>query len=276
MINRISVKTVDQLLKQARFRESYKVLPHGKTFKDLSTAIVIPVPGNVRENKFLNCLKCKHKNEYERMTVNGLNPIVVESWKRMVKPMNVPIVEMLVAGYEVGDAYNNAIKSILDSPGLKGFKYLLTMEYDNIVPFIPNSGGPLMMLYECIEKGFDVAAGLYWTKGDPSMPLIFGNPKDKRKSQKGYFKVRTDWKTGDIVECNGAGMGFTLFKMDLFRDSRITEPWFKTVSENTENSAQAFTQDLYFFQKIRAFGYRVCVDTRVRLGHIDFKTGRVY
>lgn len=270
----ISVKTVDQLLKQAEFRNSFKVLPKGKTFRDLSTVIVIPTPGNVEEKGFLNCSKCKHKNEYVRTNVNGLNPVVVDSWKRMVKPMNVPVVEMMVNGHEVGEAYNIAVETILSSPGLKNFKYLLTIEHDNIVPFIPNSQGPLMMLYEDIQNGYDVAGGLYWTKGNPSMPLIYGDPKGKK--QKERFGVRFDWKEGDIVECNGMGMGFTLYKMDIFKDKRLKKPWFKTVNEVSENGVGMGTQDLYFFGKIRDLGYKVCVDTRVRVGHMDLKSGTIY
>lgn len=275
-----SIKTIDQLLKQAHFRDSFKVLPKGDTFKDLSTVIVIPTPGSVTEKRHFNCKKCNAVNEYEYTSVNGLNPVVVESWKRLVKPMNVPIIEMMVNGYEVGDAYNKAVETILSAPGLKDFKYMLTIEHDNIIPFIPGTQGPLMMLYEDIEKGFDVAGGLYWTKGNPSMPLIYGDPKEVRKKTKnpaaGMFKVRHDWKPGQVVECNGMGMGFTLFKMDLFRDKRLKKPWFKTVNEHKDQGPALYTQDLYFFEKIRKLKYRVCVDTRVRLGHMDLKTGIIY
>jgi hypothetical protein len=157
---------------------------------------------------------------------------------------------------------------------------MLTIEHDNIIPFIPNTQGPLMMLYEDIEQGFDVAGGLYWTKGNPSMPLIYGEPKEIRKKGKqpmaGMFKVRHDWKPGQVVECNGMGMGFTLFKMELFKDKRIKKPWFKTVNEHSEQGPKLYTQDLYFFEKIRTLGYRVCVDTRVALGHMDLHTGVIY
>src|SRR3990167_5873788 len=291
----VNIQTVDQLLEQAQFRDSFKVLPKGDTFKDLSTIIIIPTPGAVSEKRKLNCKKCKTINEYEHTSVMGLNPVIVESWKRLVKPMNVPVLEMMVNGYEVGDAYNKAIEMILANPTLNTFKYILTMEHDNIVPFIPNTQGPLMMLYEDIEKGFDVAGGLYWTKGNPSMPLIYGDPKEKRdKNPAGYFKVifasnkpkSKDWKEGqivmgewhdgDIVECNGSGMGFTLFKLELFKDKRFKKPWFKTCNDHTDRGPRLYTQDLYGFEQIRKLGYRVCVDTRVKLGHLDTKTGIIY
>lgn len=277
MKNGVNIHTVDQLLEQAHFRDSFKVLPKGDTFKDLSTIIVIPTPGNKLEKRKLNCKKCKTVNEYEHTSVNGLNPVIVESWKRLVKPMNVPILEMMVNGYEVGDAYTKAIEMILANPALNKFKFILTIEHDNIIPFIPNTQGPLMMLYEDIERGFDVAGGLYWTKGSPSMPLIYGDPKEKNnKNPAGYFKVRMDWKDGDIVECNGMGMGFTLFKLDIFKNKKIKKPWFKTLNDHGNLGPRLYTQDLYFFEKFRKEGYRCCVDTRVKLGHMDFATGTIY
>lgn len=275
-MNKVNIQTVDQLLEQAQFRDSFKVLPKGDTFKDLSTIIIIPTPGAITEKRHLNCKKCKTVNEYEYTSINGLNPVVVESWKRLVKPMNVPILEMMVNGYEVGDAYNKAIEMILANPALNNFKYILTLEHDNIIPFIPNTQGPLMMLYECIEKGFDVAGGLYWTKGNPSMPLIYGDPKEKRKDSAGMFKVIHNFKDGDIVECNGMGMGFTLFKLELFKDKRIKKPWFKTYNDHAKNGPRLYTQDLSFFEKFKKLGYKCCVDTRVKLGHMDLRSGIIY
>jgi hypothetical protein len=184
--------------------------------------------------------------------------------------------EMVVPNREVGDAYNVAIETILATPALRDFKYILTLESDNIIPFIPNSQGPLMMLYETMEKGYDAVGGLYWTKGTPSAPLIYGDPKAKKTDSEGYFKVRHDWKIGSIVECNGMGMGFTLFKLDIFKDTRLRKPWFVTKQEHGEKGPVVFTQDLWFFQDMRQYGYRCAVDTRCRLGHLDLRTGILY
>lgn len=272
----IKPKTIDDLLKEAQFRNSFKLLPKGDTYKDLSTIIIIPVPGDKTEKSKLNCPHCKHLIEYEKTTVTGLNPIIVESWKRLVKPMNVPVIEMMVTGREVGDAYTEAINNILATPKLSKFKYILTIEHDNIIPFIPNTDGPLMMLYEDIERGYDVAGGLYWTKGDGSKPLIYGDPKANIDDQEGYFKVIYNFNDGEVIECNGLGMGFTLFKLDIFKDKRVKKPFFKTVGRHKGQSIESFTQDLYFFRNIRKLGYRVCVDTRVKLGHMDLSTGIIY
>ena len=49
-----------------------------------------------------DCPKCKHKFETTKAIVHGLSPIFVEAYKRLIKPMNVPVLEMMINGYEVG------------------------------------------------------------------------------------------------------------------------------------------------------------------------------
>lgn len=300
-MTKIPIKIVDRLLKQARFRESFNVIPKGNTFKDLSTIIILPTRGVTEEKKDLICKKCKTKNEYTSTVLHGMSPIFVEAWKRLIKPMNVNVLEMVIQGMEVGAAYNAGIENALNiknpSTGVT-FKYILTVEDDNIIPFMPNTQGPLMMLYEDIEKfDLDVVGGLYWTKGNPSMPLLYGDPNEKRDAPAGMFKVRfpakvqkkgrsgklnsdgSDWTDGEVVLCNGSGMGFTLYKLDIFKDSRIEKPWFKTVNDHGTNEKpgiRMYTQDLFCFEKLRELGYKVAIDTRVKLGHLDIKSGIIY
>lgn len=277
-ITAIPAQTVNQLLDDAKWKRAQEELPSGDTYRDLSTIIIIPTRGTRTEKENLNCTKCGEKNEYVSTTVSGLHHIFVEAFKRLIRPMNVPVIELVIPGMEVGAAYENAIRGILANEQLSKFKYILTIEDDNIIPFIPGTQGPLMLLFDAIEKGYDVAGGLYWTKGEPSMPLIYGDPKEESKDPAGMFKVRFDWKNVEPgpIECNGMGMGFTLFKTEIFKDKRLEGPFFKTVAEHVDGGTKMYTQDLYFFEKIRKLGYKVCVDTRVRIGHLDVKTGIIY
>lgn len=296
---KVKPKLVTDALAHARFRESFNQLPKGRTFQDLSTILVLPTPGVSEEKKSLNCSKCGHANEYIATTSSGLHPMFVEAWKnKLIRPMNVPFLEMIITGMEVGAAYTQAVEAILSNPSLAKFKYILTLEHDNIIPLMPGTQGPLMMLYETMAKGFDVVGGLYWTKGIPSLPLIYGDPTNPDpKRPEGMFHVRyaspkqnpkrvgkvnssgSDWHDGEIVECNGLGMGFTLFKTDIFRDARLEKPWFKTLGDHgnpEQPGVRQYTQDLYFFEKARKLGYRCAVDTRVKLGHLNFQTGEIF
>jgi len=205
----------------------------GKTYKDLSTIIIIPTRGMIPAK-------------------------VVAAWWSLIMPMNQKCTRVFAYGMEVGDAYNNMIEEILKNPNLSQWKYVLTLEEDNLPP--PDG---LIKLYEHMDE-FDVVGGLYWTKGENGQPMIYGDINDPELN----FRPQPPIK--EIQECNGLGMGFTLFKLDIFKDPRIERPWFKTCQEyDPQKGAKIYTQDLYFFEKIRKLGYRVACDTRVKVGHYD-------
>lgn len=188
---------------------------------------------------------------------------VVQSWMKMMKPMNQMVAGPIFAeSMKVDDAYNTLIEYILSNPFLSKFKYILTIEEDNLPP-----ADGLLKLYESIDK-YDVVGGLYWSKSDNGFPMIFGDP-----SEPGDFKPQLP-KLDTVQEANGLGMGFNLFKLDMFR--KIKGPWFKTVQEETLEGESQFTQDLYFYKIAAKEGFKFACDTRIRVGHLDSKKDIVY
>lgn len=218
---------------------SVERIKRGKGYRDLSTVCIIPTRGKVDAR-------------------------VVESWWALMPPMNQPFLRMMIKGMEVADAYNTAIETILAHPVLKGWKYILTLEEDNMPP--PDG---LLKLYESIDD-YACVGGLYWTKGDGGQPMIYGKP--------GQVPMMCPQvpELDRVVECNGLGMGFSLFDLGLFRDEKIPKPWFKTLQEFGEQGARAATQDLYFFENARKAGHKVACDTRVRVGHYDDREDTVW
>jgi hypothetical protein len=71
------------------------------------------------------------------------------------------------------------------------------------------------------------------------------------------------------VECYGTGMGFNLWRTDMFRDPKLRRPWFRTLASAEEGIG---TQDLYFWGDARKYGYRAAVDCSVLVGHFDHAT----
>ena len=69
---------------------------------------------------------------------------------------------------------------------------------------------------------------------------------------------------GGLVEACGTGMGFNVFRLDMFKDERLRRPWFKTQTENGVS-----TQDLYFWSDARKYGYRCAIACDVKVGHYD-------
>jgi hypothetical protein len=220
--------------------ESSNRLLKGNTYKDLSTIWFVPTRGILR-------------------------PRVVQSWMSMMRPMNQMVLgPLFIENEEVGTAYQKAFETVLDNPELSKWKYILTMEEDNLPP---QDG--LLKLYASIEKGFDCVAGLYWTKGEAGQPMIYGNPAEMPRN---FIPQVPQLNT--LQPCNGLGMGFNLWRIKSLKTKLkdMPKPWFKTVQEN----GKQFTQDLYFYNEAARHGFRVACDTTVKVGHYDHNTGIIW
>lgn len=190
---------------------------------------------------------------------------VALSWLNLFGAPNGRLYKMATIGMEVGEAYTSAIEQILSNPILSTCKYLLTVEHDNIPP--PDGLVKLQKRLEAHPE-FACIGGLYWTKGEGGVPQIWGDPKDPTINFRPQPPV-----PGQLVECVGTGMGFNLWRLDMFKDGRLRKPWFKTIADA---SAGVGTQDLYFWGNARQFGYRCAIDCDVLVGHYDVEADIVW
>lgn len=214
-------------------------LEQAKSYRDLSTICVVPTRGQIAAR-------------------------VVQNWMGMMTPMNQKFTRMFIIGMEVGAAYNAAIAQILANPELSQWKYVLTLEEDNLPP--PDG---LLKLLESIDD-YDAIGGLYWTKGEAGMPMCYGDPN--------VFPLNFTPQIPQpetVTRCNGLGMGFTLFKLDIFR--KMEGPWFITKQQyDPQTGVQCFTQDLWFFNEAAKHGLKFACDSRVRVGHYDLASDIVW
>lgn len=182
---------------------------------------------------------------------------VVASWLNMYAPPNNKFFRMFAVGQEVGEAFSTAIENILAHPELSKFKYLITVEHDNIPP-----ADGIVKLLEQMEAHpeFSCIGGLYWTKGEGGVAQIWGDPKDPQLNFRPQVPV-----PGKLVECCGTGMGFNAWRLDMFKDPKLRKPWFKTL----KGDGGVATQDLYFWADARAQGHRCAIDCSIPVGHYD-------
>lgn len=225
----------------ANLEEAIEKVDKSKMYEDLSTIIICPT--------------------------RGVFPTrVVQSWMKLMKPMNQNTAGPIFAeSMKVDAAYESLIDYILGNEYLNKFKYILTIEEDNLPP----SDGLLKLLSTIGEGKYDVVSGLYWGKGENGFPMIFGDPNipGDFKPQKVHYNT--------VQEANGLGMGFNLFKLEMFKN--IEKPWFKTIHGKDEfGNDKAMTQDLYFYDKASKHGYKFACDTSVLVGHYDSRTDIVY
>ena len=252
-MGQLSVEETMETLKPLGFERMS--VQDGSSYLDNSTAIIIPTRGQIDQK-------------------------IVNSWLNLMAPMNQKRCILFARGMEVGLAYDSMVDNILKDPNLSTWKYILTLEDDNIVPSDAH-----IRLLESINTGpFDAVGGIYWTKGDFNMPMVYGSPEIY--AQQGYLEfvprdVNSLLKNGaSVVECNGLAMGCTLYRMSLFKE--IPKPWFSTVCDVVSDKvtgatgAMNMTQDLYFCANAKKLGKRFAADLRVKVGHLDVASGIVY
>ncbi len=188
---------------------------------------------------------------------NNIPTKVALSHWQLIFPPNQAVYRMAALGMEVGDAYSTSIDQILAHPELSQWEYILTIEHDNIPP---QDG--VVRLIEDLEQHPEYACvgGLYWTKGETGVPQIWGDPRDPQLNFRPQVPI-----PGTIQECCGTGMGFNLWRLSMFKDSRLRRPWFKTIC----GAEGVGTQDLYAWADFRKYGYRCAIDNRILVGHYD-------
>lgn len=238
----VVIENLNLGINNADLQATVERLNKGKTYRDLSTIIVCPTRGVIPDR-------------------------VVQSWMGLIRPMNQKCIgPIFIRGYEVGHAYNMAVNMILSNPELSKWKYMLTIEEDNLPP--PDG---LIKLYESMDD-YDCVGGLYWTKGEGGQPMIYGDPAVEPMN---FIPQKPVPDT--VQPANGLGMGFNLFKIDMFKDEKIPQPWFVTAQEFVPGTgAKVYTQDLYFYENARKAGYKFACDTRVKVGHYDVSTDVVW
>jgi hypothetical protein len=209
-------------------------------YKDLSTIVIIPA-------------------------LNQVATKAASSWWNLMFPPNGKVVKLFAQNMEVGEAYSQTIQSILDNPDLQNYKYIVTIEADNVVP--PDG---VVKLLAKMEEHPELACigGLYYTKGFGGVPQIWGDVRDPVLNFRPMPPV-----PGQLVECCGTGMGFNAFRLNMFKDPKLRKPWFKTTASMTEG---CFSQDLWFATDARKHGYRFAVDCSILVGHVDMITGFVW
>jgi hypothetical protein len=205
-------------------------------YKDMSTILIIPCIGSV--------------------------PVkVVSSWWNMYFPPNQKVIKMYPTGMEVGAAYSECIEMILNHPDLSKYKYIMTLESDNV----PQPDAAVRLLQQMdAHPEYACIGGLYYTKGISGQPQCWGDISDPVLN----FRPVPP-RPNELIEVNGTGMGCNIFRLDMFRDERMRKPWFKTTADQKDG---CFTQDLYFWVDAKKNGYRCAIDCGCLVGHYEQST----
>ena len=172
---------------------------------------------------------------------------------------------VVAQGYEIGAARERIINTVLDIKPTS--EYVLFYGDDNL----PNYDA-ITLLFETMQKtGAAAVAGLYYMKcSPPDVPILWRNNKA------GPLLPGIDFQPGEIVEVDGTGLDFVLFKTSEL--AKVPRPRFKTMVKWIEGKGMVVqTEDAYFWQRwLDTHGKGPLVDTRCRVGHYNHVNGVVY
>jgi predicted SAM-dependent methyltransferase len=173
--------------------------------------------------------------------------------------MGFPLVSSSIDKYVLNKPIAEARNEIVEFALSQGANYIYWLDDDVIAP--PDS------FLRLFRHGKDIINGVYWSKSNPPMPLLF-----RGNLQGPYY----NWHAGDLIEIDAAGNGLTLVKTDVYRKiSKETKgPWYSTdylsfPGIESAGSPPNNTEDLYFYWKAKKLGYQVWADTSVQAYHYD-------
>lgn len=198
---------------------------------------------------------------------------------------------MTAVGFSIDDAYNVIIKHAIT----QDVEWLLCIEDDVLIPH-----DLFLKIAQYIDDcKYPIVSGLYYSKGQPSEPLIF------RGRGNGCFR---DWKQDDKVWCDGIPFGCMLVHMSILKYMWDNSPEYTAANGEKVNKVietprkkyidpethaymtQVGTQDLYWCDRIikedilNKTGwdlianqkYPFLCDTSIFCKHIDRHTGKQY
>ena len=171
-----------------------------------------------------------------------------------------------VRGYDVATARNRIAQKAIDLNA----DFVLSVDNDVVLP-----KDALLLL---TEDAKDVCLGYYAHRGDDNRyhgstcicRLTDGNGKAyyhyPLESEYTAEEVRKLAQAGEKkILIHGGGMGCALIRTDVFR--KASYPWYDWVNYGDANRGM-LSEDLYFCELVRNYGFQVYADVRVGCGHL--------
>lgn len=141
-------------------------------------------------------------------------------------------------------------------------KQLVAADMDYLFMIDDDMICPDDMFEKLYRHNVDLVAPLAFTRNFPHKPVIYQTVEGfDPVQQKDYFlntQVRS-YPKNSLVECDAVGFGAVLIKSDVVK--RVPAPRFMSTCGTGE--------DIFFCYQAKKQGYRVYMDTSIKLGHLS-------
>ena len=169
----------------------------------------------------------------------------VQSLMSLQYPPNVDVDINICEGFQLPFARNRIVQNALE----KNCEYLFFVDVDMV--FLPDT------LIRLLKHDLDIVNALAFRRITPHYPCIF----NWNETEKSYTTV--SYSTG-LLEVDATGMPAILIKTNVFRKMKETwpkQPWYY-YRDNL------FSSDLTFCENARKLGFKIMIDTDLKIGHI--------
>ena len=150
-----------------------------------------------------------------------------------------------------------ARETLADAVLRSGSDYLFMVDDDMMAP--PD------LFYKLVAHNKDIVAALAFTRNPDHKPVIYESIEGYDKSTRqryGLTRFALNYPKNKLVECDAVGFGAVLIKAEVFK--KVPKPWFFGMSQTGE--------DITICVKARKAGFRVWMDTSIKLGHLGDPT----
>ncbi len=164
----------------------------------------------------------------------------VQSLMSLEYPKNADINFTTIFGYQLPFARNRIVQEALKYNS----DYLLFIDADMV--FKPD------LLLRLLKHDVPFVNALAFRRIKPHYPCIFKwNEKEGSYETVPYF--------GGLLEVDATGMPAVLIKMEIFK--KMKQPWYYYEDH-------LFSSDLTFCRNAKRLGYKILIDTDLKIGHI--------
>ncbi len=141
--------------------------------------------------------------------------------------------------------------------------YAVEGEFDYLFMIDDDMLAPRDLFERLIAHNVDIVAALAFTRSAPHKPVLYNLEEgfDPIVKQKYFANLPViHYPKDQLVECDAVGFGAVLIKCSVLR--AMKKPWFMSTTGAGE--------DIYFCHKARKAGFRVFMDTSIKLGHLGY------
>lgn len=114
---------------------------------------------------------------------------------------------------------------------------------------------PENMVYKLLNHDKDIVSAYVCVKNQPEKPNAYVKHKGKYIPYKGI----------GLEEVDAVGFGQVLIKREVFE--KMGSPWFAYEDSKTKVT----TEEIYFFEKAKKFGFKLFVDYGLRCEHLSLR-----